>query len=112
MLGRTRSGSLRLTEDARGLAFDLDLPDTQAGRDVLALAERGDVGGMSFGFTVRDQHRKGDWRELRAVELLEVSVVSTWPACPGTVVRARAALSGHPQLAHAARIVRIMEAQQ
>ncbi|OWJ78547.1 HK97 family phage prohead protease [Haematobacter genomosp. 1] len=112
VLGRTRSGSLRLTEDTRGLAFDLDLPDTQAGRDVLALAERGDLGGMSFGFTVRDQHRQGDRRELRAVELIEVSVVSAWPAYPGTVVQARAALSGRPQLAHAARIVRIMEALQ
>src|SRR5690606_31412235 len=48
VLARTRSGTLRLAEDARGLAFDLDVPDTSAGRDVLALAERGDLGGMSF----------------------------------------------------------------
>lgn len=52
VLGRTRSGTLRLTQDSRGLAFALDVPDTQAGRDVLALAERGDLGGMSFGFNV------------------------------------------------------------
>jgi len=31
VLARTRSGSLRLSEDSRGLAFDLDVPDTQAG---------------------------------------------------------------------------------
>src|SRR4051794_415883 len=50
VLARTKSGTLRLAEDARGLAFDLDVPNTAAGNDVLALAERGDLGGMSFGF--------------------------------------------------------------
>lgn len=91
VLGRTRSGSLRLSEDTKGLAFDLDVPDTQAGRDVLALAERGDLGGMSFGFTVPKggDAWNGDRRELRAVSLFEISVVSAWPAYTGTVVSAR-----------------------
>lgn len=111
VLARTRSGTLRLSEDSRGLAFDLDLPDTQAGRDVLALAERGDLGGMSFGFTATDEDRNGEQRELRAVDLFEISVVAAWPAYDGTVVqaRSRAAL---PYLAHAARTLRILEAQQ
>jgi len=80
VLARTRSGTLRLAEDAHGLRFDLDLPDTQAGRDVLALAERGDLGGMSFGFRVRDERMDGQRRELRAVDLFEVSVVQAWPS--------------------------------
>jgi len=54
ILARTKSGTLRLSEDSKGLAFELSVPDTQPGRDVLALAERGDLGGMSFGFTVDD----------------------------------------------------------
>lgn len=93
VLARTRSGSLRLVEDPRGLSFSLDLPDTQAGRDVLALAERGDLGGMSFGFTVpKDGERwQGRKRELRSVILHEISVVSAWPAYEGTQVQARAA---------------------
>lgn len=93
VLARTRSGSLRLAEDPRGLSFSLDVPDTQAGRDVLALAERGDLGGMSFGFTVaKDGERwQGRRRELRAVVLHEISVVSAWPAYDGTSVQARAA---------------------
>ncbi len=90
LLARTSSGSLRLAEDARGLRFDLDVPDTQLGRDVLALAERRDLGGMSFSFRVKDEAWPArDRRELRAVELLEVSVVHAWPAYASTSVEAR-----------------------
>jgi HK97 family phage prohead protease len=91
MLARTKSGSLRLSEDSRGLAFDLDIPDTSHGRDVLALAERGDLGGMSFGFTVPagGDRWQGKARELRAITLREISVVQAWPAYEGTIVHAR-----------------------
>lgn len=89
LLARTRSGTLRLSEDSRGLHFDLDLPDTQNGRDVLALAERNDLGGMSFGFIARDENIDGERRELRTVDLFEVSVVQSWPAYEGTLVQAR-----------------------
>lgn len=91
VLARTKSGTLRISEDSRGLSFDLDLPDTSYGRDVLALAERGDLGGMSFAFTVPDKGEcwQGDRRELRSVTLHEISVVSSWPAYPGTIVQAR-----------------------
>ncbi len=108
VLARTRSGTLRLSEDAHGLAFDLDLPDTQAGRDALALAERGDLGGMSFGFRPIDQLREGDRRELRQVELIEISVVSAWPAYDGTVVNARAKGCAFPRRAALARYLELM----
>jgi hypothetical protein len=93
LLARTRSGSLRLFEDARGLAFEIDVPDTQDGRDVLTLAERGDLGGMSFGFRVPEggdvwQDRR---RELLRVDLREISVVKAWPAYDNTVIMARQA---------------------
>lgn len=91
LLARTSSGTLRLTEDARGLAFVLDVPDTSLGRDMLALAERRDLGGMSFGFRATDEAwPAADRRELRAVELLEISIVHAHPAYPQTVVAARA----------------------
>src|SRR3954465_9047591 len=51
LLGRTRSGTLRLSETREGLAFSLDVPDTADGRDLLTLAQRGDIGGCSFGFS-------------------------------------------------------------
>lgn len=91
VLARTKSGTLRLSEDDKGLRFEIDLPDTTAGRDALTLAERGDLGGMSFGFLVpKDGERwTGQRRELVKVDLREISVVSAWPAYPGTEVQAR-----------------------
>jgi HK97 family phage prohead protease len=92
LLARTKSGTLRLQEDAKGLRFELDVPDTGEGRDLLTLAERGDLGGMSFGFTVPKggESWNGQNRELRAVTLHEISVVHSWPAYEGTSVEPRA----------------------
>jgi HK97 family phage prohead protease len=88
LLARTKSGTLRLAEDARGLAFDLDLPDTQLGRDTLALAERGDLGGASFGFIVEPggDTWQGRERTLRRVKLVDVSIVQSFAAYPQTSV--------------------------
>ncbi len=91
VLGRTKSGTLRLSEDQRGLAFTIDLPDTQAGRDVLALAERGDLGGMSFGFSVPaggDEWR-GNRRTVNRLALHEISVIASHPAYAATSIEAR-----------------------
>lgn len=89
-LGRTAAGTLRLSEDARGLAFELDLP-ASAG-DVREAIARGDVYGMSFGFKgERDRwfHKDGGtWRELSDLTLTEISVVIL-PAYPGTSVEVR-----------------------
>ncbi len=92
VLGRTRTGSLKLSEDARGLAFTVELPDTTAARDVLALVERGDAGGMSFGFTVPKggDAWNGNRRTLRNITLHEISVITSHPAYAGTTVEARA----------------------
>ena len=94
LLARTSAGTLRLTEDARGLRFELDVPDTSLGRDVLVQAERRDLGGMSFGFRVKDEAWPArDRRELRAVELVEVSIVAAFPAYAGTSIDARSQAS-------------------
>lgn len=88
VLARTRSQTLKLSEDSQGLQFELSVPDTTAGRDVLALAERGDLGGMSFGFLVPKGGDvwTGNRRELHTIDLREISVVSSWPAYEGTSV--------------------------
>lgn len=91
VLGRTKTRTLRLFEDDKGLRFELDLPDTSTARDVLALVERGDIAGMSFGFTVseRGQRWQGTKRTLTDVDLAEISVASSWPAYTGTEIHAR-----------------------
>lgn len=91
VLGRTRSRTLELHEDDTGLAFTLSMPDTATGRDLIALAERGDLGGASFGFVVPDggDSWNGNSRELRAVNLHEVSIVQSWPAYGDTEVSLR-----------------------
>lgn len=102
VLARTRSGNLKLAEDSAGLHFELLVPDTQPGRDALALAERGDLGGMSFGFLVPKggEAWAGNRRTLSMVDLHEISVVNGWPAYEGTSVQARARA---PRLALARR---------
>lgn len=87
VLGRNRAGTLRLSEDRVGLRYEVDLPDTQTGRDLAALVERGDITGSSFGFRVVGED--GDeWsltedgfplRTLRQVALSDTSTV-TYPA--------------------------------
>lgn len=96
VLGRTRSNTLKLYEDSRGLGFELHLPNTTVGRDVEALAERGDLGGMSFGFLVPEggESWQGRKRSLRAIDLKEISVVSAWPAYPDTEIALRAFAMG------------------
>lgn len=113
VLGRTRSGTLRLSEDTRGLHFSLDLPDTQPGRDVLALAERGDLGGMSFGFLIPDggETWSGSTRTLRSIDLREISVVSAWPAYEGTEIALRA-LQGANDAQRRQRALRLAEVSQ
>lgn len=83
ILGSTHAGTLRLTEDSRGLRYEIDPPNTQAGKDTVELIRRGDVRMSSFGFMVRGRdgqsmRREGDQllRELRSLELLDVSPVA------------------------------------
>lgn len=92
VLGRTVSGTLRLSEDAIGLRFEVDLPDTTLGRDVAKLVERGDINGMSFGFRAVkqtwDDTTDPPGRTLEKVEIGEISIV-TFPAYPDTSVSLR-----------------------
>src|SRR5689334_14594836 len=50
ILGRTKAGTLKLTQDDVGLRFDCTLPDTQIGRDTWENIRLGNLSDCSFGF--------------------------------------------------------------
>lgn len=92
-LGRTRSGTLTLKEDERGLYMESELdatdPDVQA---IVPKMKRGDLDKMSFAFfPVRqewDDSEETPLRTIMEVELADVSVV-TMPAYDGTEIGLR-----------------------
>ena len=91
IIGRTEAGTMTLVEDEKGLKYSIDVPDTQAGRDVVTSIKRGDVSGSSFAFTVvADNWRTEDGQEIREltdVDLFDVGPVA-FPAYPATVTAA------------------------
>lgn len=93
ILGRTKSGTLKLSVDDRGLKANIDPPDTPTAQETMTLIRRGDLDGMSFAFrTLTDNWKTVDGemvRELIDLELLDVSVVA-YPAYAATQVSARA----------------------
>jgi len=81
------------------LRYEFEVPDTQAGRDLITILERGDIDQSSFGFRVdKDGQRFEDIKEgdkmvtIRTISkvsrLLDVSPV-TFPAYPDTVALTR-----------------------
>lgn len=97
VLGRSSAGTLRLAKDERGLAVEIDPPDSSGGRDLVVAVGRGDVKQMSFGFrTLKDSWERvqkdgGAVEEIRTllkVRLFDVSPV-TFPAYPQTDVAVR-----------------------
>jgi HK97 family phage prohead protease len=98
VLGRTKSGTLTLTEDERGLRYDVVLPNTLAAKDLHEQIKRGDISQSSFAFrVVRDSWptvARGEMplRQIEDVELFDVSPV-TYPAYEATSVSARAKAS-------------------
>jgi uncharacterized protein len=90
VLGRNKAGTLRLFEDAIGLRYEIDPPDTQFARDLIESMRRGDVSQSSFAFTMRGGAES--WDETGAVpkrtitkigSLFDVSPV-TYPAYDNT----------------------------
>jgi uncharacterized protein len=75
-LASVRGGTLKLTEDDRGLKVEARLANTSRGRDVAELIRSKTVDSMSFGFSVIKDTWEGNVRTLNAVRLFEVSLVS------------------------------------
>jgi HK97 family phage prohead protease len=93
VLASTRSKTLRLSQDSKGLLAEAVLPDTTAGRDLAVLMKRGDVHSMSFGFSVPQGgdswSNDGSNRTLNEIRLHEVSIVTGFPAYEATTASVR-----------------------
>lgn len=96
VLGRNMSGTMNLYCDETGLKYEIELPDTQIGRDVATMIKRGDVTGSSFGFCVRengqewttDQTTGQEIRTITNAKLFDVGPV-TFPAYSGATTTCR-----------------------
>jgi HK97 family phage prohead protease len=95
-IGSTENGTLRLAVDKKGLRYTVQLPDTQAGRDIYELVKGGYISKSSFAFSVRDANKGQRWnfdrqpplRELLSLNLFDVAPVDG-PAYEATTVEAR-----------------------
>lgn len=92
-LARTRSGTLALKEDARGLhmstTLDAEDPDVKS---IVGKMKRGDLDKMSFAFMpeVQEWDESGEipLRTIKRASLFDVSIVTT-PAYDGTEIGLR-----------------------
>ena len=83
-IARTKSKTLVLQEDEKGLFFRGEPPDTQWARDLLVSIKRGDVSQNSFAFEIVKEswQKRSDGGKVRVLEeckLYDVSCV-TYPA--------------------------------
>lgn len=94
LLGRTGAKTLRIGADEVGVWYEVDLPDTTAGRDTFAQVERGDIAGSSFTFSLPvggvRWSREGETRirEIMEFRLYELGPVVS-PAYLDTTVAVR-----------------------
>jgi uncharacterized protein len=90
LLARSRNGGLQLDSRADGLHFDARLVDTSIADDALSLIRSGDAGGVSIGFRPLSWRAIRGGRALERGELIELSIVSSFPAYEATSVTAKA----------------------
>lgn len=98
VIGRTTSGTLRLSADDVGLRYEVDVPDNEMGRTIYDAVSRGDVSGASFSYRPTDSRltfevESGPAGERTVIWLDDLSVVdvgpTALPAYPGTTAEAR-----------------------
>ena len=94
LIGRTKSGTMRLTVDGTGLRYEVDIdPSDPDGQRALQKVKRGDLDGSSFSFRcISDQWNYDTQpaeRRLMEVALIDCAPV-TFPAYPDASVAARA----------------------
>lgn len=113
VLGRTTSGTLRLSTDDSGLYFEIPkLPNTTYANDLRESVSRGDINGMSFGFIpgLFTRGRAAMGRQLRShtsiERLLDISPV-TYPAYTGTDLLLRSFDPSAPEVSLREQLLRL-----
>jgi HK97 family phage prohead protease len=114
VLGRTKSGTMRVSQDDIGFAYEIDPPDTQMARDLMTSMKRGDIDQSSFGFyCLADSWTKGeDGTAIRTIvkaDCFDCSVVTT-PAYPDASAQVRSLFpDGKPEVPAPAQEIRTNE---
>lgn len=77
VIGRT-GANLTLSEDERGLKFEIDVPNTTDGNNLLENVRLGLITGCSFGFDITKEKTRWDdswnfYRDIEEVKLYEVT---------------------------------------
>jgi HK97 family phage prohead protease len=93
LLGTTDAATLKLSQDDRGLRYEITLPDTATARDLRELVGRGDVRGASFMASMdRSTIERTDSGVIHHnfPELIDICVTAS-PAYAQTSVAARTA---------------------
>jgi HK97 family phage prohead protease len=93
VLGRSRSGTLQVAPDTKGLNVQIDLPNTSTSRDLWQNLLLNNITGMSFGFTIAPNGEEWTADEagnpVRTItevsQLFEVSICAM-PAYPSTSI--------------------------
>lgn len=79
LLGTLRSGTATTERRADGLYYTCQLPDTQLGRDVQTLIDRGDIGGsntsVSFGFSVNPGGEKWSQQGTQVIRTISDAII-------------------------------------
>lgn len=96
ILGRVTSDTCRLSVDSVGLRYEIDVPDTQTGRDLVTSIQRGDISGSSFAFRATkviwiDEVIDGHDMQIREIHDLDLGDVGpvTYPAYQATTADTR-----------------------
>jgi uncharacterized protein len=87
VLGRIKSGTLRLFDEQRGLRFEVDLPESRS--DLREAIARKDLDGASFRFRVAEDKWDGDRRTITRIGALNDITLATYPAYPETSIERR-----------------------
>jgi uncharacterized protein len=98
VIGRT-GANLKLENHERGLYFELDVPNTTLGKDMIEEVRGGLITGCSIGFRVNDQNweeKDGKWfRTITDLELREITFTPI-PAYSQTSVEVRSLTQLYP----------------